>query len=131
MCNGIDHQFEIIVAEDPHAKKVRSGDTVALRSKSSPTQWLDCSDADSACSISRCYRNDADFISDNVSTLTTCDAHFFKIFGVNRKVGKLLNEKHDIQLRHEWNNSYLNCNIDNKCKLSDSTSPSFDVQVIS
>ena len=128
-CSGIDHQFEIVVTEDPDARKVRSGAKVALRSRSNPTQWLDCSDVDSSCSISRCTRNDADS-GGNASFVTTCDSHYFTIFGVGRRVGKLINSHHSIRLRHEFNHSFLDCKVDNKCRLSALSQPSFSFNIV-
>ena len=117
--------------EDPDAKKIKSGVKVALRSKSNPTQWLDCSETDGACSISRCTSNNAD--STNAS-VTTCNSHYFKIFGVGRRDGRLLNSNHSIRLRHEYNDSYLNCDTGDKCKMSDCAdnceAPSFKFNII-
>ena len=131
-CDRIDHRFEIVTRENPDANKIRSGAKVALRSKSDPTQWLDCSSADGACSISRCTSNNAD--STNAS-ITTCDSHFFKIFGVGRRLNRLINTNYSIQLRHEYNDSYLNCNTGDKCKLSECggtcEAPSFKFNILS
>ena len=112
-CDAIDHQFEIVLPDKPNARKIKSGATVALRSKSNPTKWLDCNNTDK-CSISRCTMNNTD--SGNGSYVTSCDSHYFKIFGVRRREGRLLNSNHSIQLRHKHNNSYLNCNK-KKCTL--------------
>ena len=130
-CDRIDHRFEIIMPENPDASKIKSGAKVALRSKSNPTQWLDCSSPDGACSISRCMSNSAD--STNAS-ITTCDGHFFKIFGVGRRLNRLINTNHSIQLRHEFNDSYLNCNTGDKCRLSECAesceAPSFKFNIL-
>ena len=115
-CNGLDHRFEIVVPELPDAKKIKSGATVALRSKSNPSQWLDCSSPDGSCSVTRCAGNRGE--SQNTS-ITVCGKHYFKIFGVGRKVGKLINTNHSIQLRHELNDSFLNCDGGEKCRLEE------------
>ena len=125
-CDFLNYQFEIVVRKNPDAKKVRSGDEVALRLMKRPTQWLDCSSADSVCSTTRCTGNDADSITN--ASVTTCDSHHFKIIGVRRPEGKLLNMNHSIQLKHEFNQSFLNCNDNNKCKLS-SEEASFKFQI--
>ena len=130
-CDRIDHRFEIIMPENPDANKIKSGAKVALRSKSNPTQWLDCSSPDGACSISRCMSNSADSMN---ASITTCDSHFFKIFGVGRRLNRLINTNHSIQLRHELNDSYLNCNTGDKCRLSECTetcqAPSFKFNIL-
>ena len=130
-CNRIDHRFEIIMPENPDANKIKSGAKVALRSKSNPTQWLDCSSPDGACSISRCVSNSADSMN---ASITTCDSHFFKIFGVGRRLNRLINTNHSIQLRHELNDSYLNCNTGDKCRLSECAetceAPSFKFNIL-
>ena len=122
-CNGIAHQFEIVVPENPNARKIVSGAKVKLRSRNFPTQWLDCSIIDSSCSILRCTRNDADS-GTNASFITNCQSHYIKIFGIGRREGKLINSNHSIQLKHEYNQSYLDCSVDNECQLSDTTEPS-------
>ena len=127
-CNGIANQFQIIMPENPDARKIKSGAKVALRSRNKPTRWLDCSDTDSSCSISRCARNDADR-GTNASFITKCQSHYFKIFGVGRRDGKLINSNHSIRLKHEYNQSYLDCSAD-ECRLSHSTEPSFRFHII-
>ena len=125
-CDRIDHRFEIVTPENPDAKKIRSGTKVALRSKSNHTQWLDCSSANGACSISECSTN---------TTVTTCDSHFFKIFGVGRRLNRLLNTKHSIQLRYEYNDSYFTCNTGDRCKILECVdsckAPSFKFKILS
>ena len=130
-CNGIVHQFEIVTPENPDARKILSGAKVALRSRNNPTQWLDCSDIDSSCSISRCTRNDADS-GTNASFITSCQSHYFQIFGIGRRDGKLIDSKRSIRLKHEYNQSYLDCysSIDNMCRLSDSSEPSFRFHIL-
>ena len=125
-CDFLDYQFEIIVRKNPDAKKVKSGDEVALRWRRDPTHWLDCSNSDSACSTTRCTGNDADSISN--ASVTTCSSHHFKIIGVDRREGRLLNTNHSIQLRHESNPEFINCNDNNKCKFS-SEEASFEFHI--
>ena len=112
-CDRIDHRFKIIMPENPDANKIKSGAKVALRSKNIPTEWLDCSSPDGACSISRCMTSD-----NSNNSITTCDSHFFKIFGVGRRLNRLINTNHSIQLRYEFNDAYFNCNTGDKCRLS-------------
>lgn len=129
-CDGLNHQFEIIAIENPNARKIKSGDTVALRSKANPAKWLDCTSADRTCSITICSSPYPNFIYDYSSALTTCDAHIFEIFGVRRRLGRLLNSNHNIQL--QYGNEFLSCagTAGSVCKLSNSTAQSFGLEVM-
>ena len=124
-CDLIEHRFKIITPDDPSAAKIKGGVKVALRSQTNPLHWLDCSNtaAGAACTITRCTLNNNLESSTSSSGITTCDNHFFKIFGVGaRREGKLINNEHSIQLRHKDNTmSYFNCDAppNGKCKLSD------------
>ena len=129
-CDFLDYQFEIIVRKNPDAKKVRSGDEVALRWMRNPTHWLACSNSNNRCSTTRCAgndSNDADSISN--TGITKCSSHHFKIIGVDRRVGRLLNENYRIQLKHESNQLFLNCINNNLCKFS-SDATSFKFRII-
>lgn len=114
-CDAIDYQFEIVVPEDPDARKIRSGAKVALRSRSNQTQWLDCSNSDGECSVLRCTKDATNACYSN--PITSCDSHHFKIYGVGRREGRLLNSSYRVYFRHSENDSILSCYSD-KCKLS-------------
>ena len=123
ICDAIDHRFEIVTPDDPDAATIKGGAKVALRSQTKPLFWLDCSNTASgtACTITRCTLNNNDpEPGASSSGITICDNHFFTIIGVGRQ-GKLINDKHSIQLRHMVNTtSYFNCDAppNGKCKLS-------------
>lgn len=113
-CSNIEHQFAIY---NPTSKKIKSGNIIVLRSVFKPTTWLDCnSDSRGRCLLSQCIDNAAD--SANASYITECDVHQFKILGVNRGEGKILNADHKIQLKHPVDDTYLNCS-GKRCHLGE------------
>ena len=125
-CYSITYQFQIVSIANPDAKKIKSGAIVALRSKNSPEYWLDCSNSLRGCMISNCTLPTT---SANASFVTTCDKHFFEIHGVGRRKGRLLNSNHSILLKHEFDDSYLICNTNSGCTLSDKEKASFKFKI--
>lgn len=121
LCHTINFQFEIVAVDSQDARKVKSGDKVALRSRCNPSKWLDCSGGhlNNECSITKCSRcagslcYDADYI-------TPCRNHHFKVFGVGRRDGKLLNTHYQLYFRPSEgnNNSAVSCYDGDICKLS-------------
>ena len=124
LCHTINFQFKIVTIEPQDSQKIKSGAKVALRSQCNPSKWLDCSGGhlNNECSITKCTRcagslcHDADFV-------TPCKKHHFKIFGVGRPEGKLLNSHYQLYFRplEDNNSSAVSCYDDDLCKLSSGT----------
>ena len=112
-CTGLNNQFYIINLATS-GKKILSGGTVLLRSVNAPANWLDCSNRNN-CIISTCRE-------DNVEDLTTasykssCTSHQFQVFGVRRRLNRLLNIKHKLRFKDKNQQSYLSCN-GKRCRL--------------
>ena len=134
----------IITPENPDANKIRSGAKVALRSKCNSHLWLDCTSPNifGSCSITtytstsnNARRHASIFCGPTNASITTCDRHYFKIFGVGRRLNRLINTNHSIHLRHQYYDSYLNCNTGDICILSECADncepPSFKFNILS
>ena len=121
LCHSINFQFQVTHIEGQDPPKVKSGDKVALRSRCNPSKWLDCSGGDfgNECSITKCSKCPGTVCYD----VTSCKRHHFKIFGVGRPDGKLLNTHYQLYFRpadddNVDSDSVLTCYDDDLCKLS-------------
>lgn len=128
LCHTINFQFEIVAVEETtqDSQKIKSGDKVALRSRCNPSKWLDCSGGSGGdplsgeCTITRCSRCAGSSCYD-ASFVTMCKNHHFKVFGVGRPNGKLLNTHYQLYFRPadgDRNNSSLSCSDNDVCKLA-------------
>lgn len=132
-CTGVNtaenNQFHIINHESS-TKKIRSGATVLLRSVNAPSNWLDCSNT--RCIVSTCAEDNEEDPA-NISYVSSCSSHQFKVFGLGRQLNKLLKVEHKLQFRHKTRPSYLSCN-GKRCILLDQgscqISPVFPVEKV-
>ena len=114
-CHEITYQFELVtVGSDTNI--IKAGSKVALRSRCNPTKWLDCSGLSSECSITRCNQCRGDICTYNDYD-APCNRHYFKIFGIGRRNGRMLNSNRQIYLRHDETDSILTCEGET-CNLS-------------
>lgn len=121
LCHSINFQFEVVAVEMQNSQKIRSGDKVALRSRCNPSKWLDCSGGflSNECSITRCSRCAGSLCYD-ANFVTPCKSHHFKVFGVGRPDGKLLNTHYQLYFRpaDDSNNSTMSCYDNDVCKFT-------------
>lgn len=105
-CEEKYHQFQIINHKNITKKRIKSGNTVLLRSMASPGKWLDCSTR--RCRVSQCYE---DGIQDpyNSTYIPTCSRHHFEVWGMNRRRGKILSSHHKLQFKGR-SGDFVNCN---------------------
>ena len=106
-CEEEYHQFQIINHPNITKKRIKSGNTVFLRSINSPANWLECSSRQ--CKISRCYE---DNVLDpfNSSYIPTCARYQFQVWGVNRGKGRSISVHNKVYFKGSSNHTYLNCN---------------------
>ncbi len=117
-CESPDSQFQIVkIDEEENGDSIRSGNTVVLRSIESYSQFLNCSNP-AQCVLSDCRKDNVED-PNNASYIPTCTDHLFEIVGVKRKLGKILNVKHDLKFKSKHphpdpkqrnSEHYLSCN---------------------
>lgn len=121
-CHGPELQFQIINHPSISSRRIKSSNTVLLRSVNTPTSWLDCSDA-TRCIISPCREDNPDDGA-NSSYISNCSRHHFQVFGVGRRDNKILNNQHKLKFKYSnSDDSYLNCNGKRCTLLQDGLCP--------
>lgn len=106
-CHGIENQFQIVNHQSISSRRIKSGNIVLLRSINTPTRWLDCSNTEK-CVISPCTEDNPDDEA-NSSYISNCSRHHFQVFGVRRRLKKVLNNHHKLQFKYN-DDGFLNCN---------------------
>lgn len=122
-CIDLSHQFSV-VKYGSGSSKIRSGNTVLLRSVDTPSRWVDCSG--SQCVLSSCS-------SDNVrdagspSYRSSCSKHRFVV--VKKSPGSnWLRTGYSVELRQ--GSQYLNCNGKKCVKLGSGSCPSSSFRLV-
>lgn len=121
-CNGLytdtvrvdickQQYFYVYLVSNRKNRYIKSGDTIAFKSRKRKDHWIDCSRGN--CTLTKC---DSNSNNNDITNFTRdiCNQHQFNIYAVGKKDGKRIKSKDLVYIK--FSTKYLNC-LGKRCKL--------------